>query len=74
MIVVVGSMMVPLAERSTTGWGVDGRFLAAAAGIALAARTATQKTAPVSGRTTKDKVPRCRCHQSSLICRPATAP
>jgi hypothetical protein len=33
MIVVVGWMMVPLAERSTTGCGAGGCFLAAAAGI-----------------------------------------
>src|SRR5215467_10878348 len=37
MIVVVGWMMVPLAERSTTGCGAGGCFLAAAAGITQAA-------------------------------------
>jgi hypothetical protein len=62
MIVVVGWMMVPLAERST-GCGVSGCFLAAAAGITVAASTAAQrplKTAPVNGRTTEDMVPHYR--------------
>jgi hypothetical protein len=69
-------MIVPLAERSTTGCGVKGRLLAAA-GIAVAASraaTTTLNATPESGRTTEDMVPRCRYEQSSLICRPATAP
>jgi hypothetical protein len=45
-------MMVPLAERSTTGAG--GCFLAAAAGIAPAAKRPLKATL-VSGRTTEDK-------------------
>ena len=42
----------------------------------LAARTAAKrllKATLVSGRTTEDMVPRCRFHQFSLICPPATA-
>jgi hypothetical protein len=63
MIVVVGWMMVPLAERSTTGCGTGGCLLAATAGIAPAARTAAKrllKATLVSGRATEDMVPRCR--------------
>jgi hypothetical protein len=66
MMVVVGWMMVPLAERSTTGRGAKGCFLAAAAGIAVAARITAKRTlnaVPGSGRTTDDMVPRSLCHQ-----------
>jgi hypothetical protein len=53
MIVVVGWMIVPLAERSTTGCGAGDRRLAASAGITEPAMRPLNAAA-ISGRNTND--------------------
>src|SRR5215469_9237444 len=70
MIVVVGWMIVPLAERSTTGCGAGCR-LAASAGITEAARKPLNAAA-MSGRMTDTmRSPVSRSRYSSLICQPS---
>src|SRR6516165_3378607 len=60
-------MIVPLAERSTTGCGAGGCRLAASAGITQVAMTPLNAAA-INGRTTDTMSPPSLSRHSSLIC------